>query len=86
MPARPQPQRRNPGIPERRRDPSREEPGFGWRWLWIIVVLAVGLGIYGLSRMTWGSEDEREIRKFGHLECVYNVDTDTIEDCAEVQG
>lgn len=86
VPARPQPQRLNPGISERRPRASHEESGIGWRWLWILVVLIVGLAFYGLSRVTWGSEDEREIRKFGHLECVYNVDTDTIEDCVEVQG
>ena len=31
-------------------------------------------------------EDQREIRQYGGMECVYNIDTDEIEDCVEVRG
>lgn len=52
----------------------------------ILVVLIVGIILLAASKVEWGSEDDREIRKFGNLECVYNLDTDTIEDCVAVEG
>lgn len=77
---RPRPSRPNPGLSERR---ERDTPR---RWPWIFVVLLVGVIVLAMSKIEWGSEDDREIRKFGNLECVYNVDTDTIEDCVAVEG
>lgn len=87
----PKPSRPNPGISERRpRDPGRVGEGIfsgrprASRVVWLAVVLVVGLIVAWLSTIEWGSEDEREIRRFGNLECVYNVDTDKVEDCVAV--
>lgn len=72
----------------RPRDPSVPSKGSRTPTLLILGVLFFVIGGIITFALTYDGpdEDEREIRRFGNLECVYNVDTDEVESCVEVTG
>lgn len=48
-----------------------------------IVLFAIGVMLVVWITVDGPGRDVREVRHFGGLECVYNVDTDKVEACAK---
>lgn len=47
----------------------------------IVVLVVIGFFVFALFASSGHSEDKREIRQYGPLTCVYNVDQDKVESC-----
>lgn len=86
MPVRPNPSRPARPLP---RDPARKSEKGVSRKVGIALVMA-GMFLFCALLVVLVSdedhEDRRELREFGGMQCVYNVDEDVIEDCTRAPG
>lgn len=84
MPVRP-----NPSVPRPLpRDPGRKSEGMTIVGIFLLTCAGVLFFIvmWLVVRSSGSHEDRRELRRFGEMECVYNVDTDEIEECTRAPG
>lgn len=83
------PESRPPERPSRP-DPVRVERSYAeesWPFIAFAIILLAILAFFVFS--DWNSKhlpDKRENRRYGALECVYNVDEDKIESCVAIYG
>lgn len=93
MPARPTAPRSLPRTDTYVKRPNPSDPGKPSKGMpkWLSgIIIFVGMAFFAAFLFAIVSdgpnEDRREVRRYGDLECVYNVTTDEVESCVKVTG